>query len=106
MRNGAMTSSSSRVDLSLLTTKEAARLLRLCARTLEKHRSYGTGPAYSKLGGKVLYDAADLRAWLESGLRNSTSDTARPATLPAKRHAAQAPHYRQAGKKGEYGDER
>lgn len=30
-----------------LTTKEAARIVGLFPRTLEKHRTYGTGPRYS-----------------------------------------------------------
>jgi len=33
-------------------TPEAARFLGLSGRTLEKHRTYGTGPRYSKLGGR------------------------------------------------------
>ncbi len=36
-----------------LRTQEAARFLGLSERTLEKHRTYGTGPAYRKLGGRV-----------------------------------------------------
>ena len=32
-----------------LRTPEAARFLGLSDRTLEKHRTYGTGPAYRKL---------------------------------------------------------
>ena len=43
-----------------LRTKEAAQLLSLSARTLEKHRTYGTGPAYHKLGGRVVYSIEDL----------------------------------------------
>ena len=39
----------------LLRTPDAALLLGLSARTLEKHRCYGTGPAYRKLGGRVVY---------------------------------------------------
>ncbi len=46
-----------------LRTPEAARLLGLSGRTLEKHRTYGTGPLYSKIGGRVVYAVADLRAW-------------------------------------------
>ena len=38
-----------------LRTPEAARFLGLSGRTLEKHRTYGTGPAYRKLGGRVVY---------------------------------------------------
>ena len=37
-------------------TKEAAHFVGLCARTMEKHRTYGTGPRYSKLGGRVVYN--------------------------------------------------
>ena len=55
-------------------TKEAARFLCLSARTLEKHRTYGTGPVYRKIGGRVVYAIADLRAWADSGLKTSTSD--------------------------------
>jgi hypothetical protein len=32
-----------------LRTAEAARFVGLSIRTLEKHRTYGTGPRYSKL---------------------------------------------------------
>src|SRR5215467_14785923 len=34
-----------------LRTPEAARFLGLSGRTLEKHRTYGTGPKYRKIGG-------------------------------------------------------
>ena len=46
-----------------LRTKEAAEFLGLSARTLEKHRTYGTGPAYRKLGGRVVYAIDDLEAF-------------------------------------------
>lgn len=68
-----------------LRTKEAAEFLSLSARTLEKHRTYGTGPAYRKLGGRVVYAVDDLQAWAERGAVTSTSDP-RGAVLPAKRH--------------------
>jgi predicted DNA-binding transcriptional regulator AlpA len=68
-----------------LRTKEAAEFLSLSARTLEKHRTYGTGPAYRKLGGRVVYSVDDLRDWADSGAVTSTSDP-RGSVLPAKRH--------------------
>ena len=37
-----------------LRTPEAARFLGLSGRTLEKHRTYGTGPRYSKIGGREI----------------------------------------------------
>ena len=67
-----------------LTTIEAAQLLRLSPRTLEKHRLYGTGPEYRKIGGRVIYAATDIVAWAESGAKQSTSDP-RSNPAPAKR---------------------
>ncbi|NTJ63193.1 helix-turn-helix domain-containing protein [Agrobacterium rhizogenes] len=69
-----------------LRTKEAAEFLSLSARTLEKHRTYGTGPAYRKLGGRVVYSVEDLQAWAARGAVVSTSDP-RGDVLPAKRQA-------------------
>jgi hypothetical protein len=80
-------------DLNLVTsprylrTSEAARYLSLSPRTLEKHRIYGTGPAYRKIGGRVIYAVADLKAWADVGTRTSTSDPGTGTVLPAKRHA-------------------
>lgn len=67
-----------------LRTPEAARFLGLSGRTLEKHRCYGTGPAYRKIGGRVLYSVDDLIAWTERGLRASTYEDATDNVLPAK----------------------
>jgi hypothetical protein len=80
-------------DLNLVTsprylrTAEAARHLSLSPRTLEKHRTYGTGPAYRKIGGRVVYAVADLNSWADIGTRTSTSDPGTGTVLPAKRHA-------------------
>ena len=76
-----------------LRTKEAAYFLGLSRRTLEKHRTYGTGPRYSKIGGRVVYALADLQAWADRGLKASTSDPGTGTVLPAKRHAAVSPQY-------------
>lgn len=72
-----------------LRTKEAAEFLSLSARTLEKHRTYGTGPAYHKLGGRVVYGIDDLEAWAARGAVTSTSDP-RGRVLPAKRQTLPA----------------
>ena len=69
----------------LLRTKEAARFLGISIRTLEKHRTYGTGPTYRKLGGRVVYAVEDLQAWADQGLVTSTSDPRAGTVLPAKR---------------------
>lgn len=71
-----------------LRTHDAARFLSLSGRTLEKHRTYGTGPAYRKLGGRVVYALEDLKAWAERGAKTSTSDPGTATVSPAKRHAS------------------
>lgn len=74
-----------------LSTKEAARFIGLSNRTLEKHRSYGTGPVYRKIGGRVVYTIDDLQAWSLRAARTSTTDPDAQVVQPAKRHAALAP---------------
>lgn len=88
-----MTDQNSALPPRYLCTKEAARFLGLSRRTLEKHRTYGTGPRYSKLGGRVVYSMDDLQEWAHRGLKTSTSDPGHGTVLPAKRHAAIAPAY-------------
>lgn len=48
---------------------ELARRWRLSVRTLEKWRSSGRGPAYLKLGGRVVYRAEDVTAHEEAAQR-------------------------------------
>lgn len=70
-----------------LRTPEAARFLGLSPRTLEKHRTYGTGPTYRKLGGRIVYAPEDLKLWADRGVRQSTTDQGTDTVRPAKRHA-------------------
>lgn len=60
-----------------LTTDEAAALLRLSPRTLEKQRVLGGGPRFRKFGARVVYAMADLRAWADSHTYGMTSDPGR-----------------------------
>lgn len=80
-----MSANAAQLPPRFLRTPEAARFLSLSGRTLEKHRTYGTGPAYRKLGGRVVYAIEDLQAWADRGIVTSTSDP-RGSVLPAKRH--------------------
>jgi predicted DNA-binding transcriptional regulator AlpA len=68
-----------------LRTPEAARFLGLSGRTLEKHRTYGTGPRYRKIGGRVVYALDDLQSWVSTGAKQSTSDPGIGTVFPAKR---------------------
>ena len=68
----------------MLRTQEAARFLGISLRTLEKHRTYGTGPTYRKIGGRVLYTVRDLEAWSAVGTRKSTRDKNAGTVFPAR----------------------
>lgn len=61
-----------------LVASEAATLLRLSKRTLERMRVEGTGPRYMKAGpgkrARVLYRQADLISWVEARTFSSTSE--------------------------------
>lgn len=57
-----------------LRTSETARFLSLSPRTMEKHRLYGTGPRYRKLGGRVVYSIQDLQEWADQDIRTCSSD--------------------------------
>lgn len=46
-----------------LTQDEIASRWRISARTLERWRWQKTGPAYTKLGGKVVYAEGDILAY-------------------------------------------
>jgi hypothetical protein len=59
-----------------LTTSEVTDAYSVPVKSLETMRTRGGGPVYSKPYGRVLYDRADVEAWLEAGKRQSTSDTA------------------------------
>lgn len=72
-----------------LRTPDAAKLLGLSPRTLEKHRCYGTGPIFRRLGGRVVYALDDLEAWADLGTRRSTSDPGVGTVYPAKRRPAE-----------------
>ena len=67
-----------------LRTPEAARFLGLSGRTLEKHRYFGSGPAYRRIGGRVVYSVDDLRAWADLGTKYSTSDPGQDDLMPRR----------------------
>jgi hypothetical protein len=60
----------------LRTNGEAAALLRLSPRTLEKYRVIGGGPPFLKLGRRVFYALADLEDLAGRRVCESTSDPA------------------------------
>lgn len=57
-----------------LTNNEAAAVLRLSPRTLEKRRVIGGGPRFRKFGRRVMYAIADLHAWADAHTFEATCD--------------------------------
>jgi predicted DNA-binding transcriptional regulator AlpA len=62
---------------NLLSVDDAAKVLGLSVSILNKHRVYGTGPRFLKLGRSVRYSPEDLAEWIESHRRRSTSEQAK-----------------------------
>ena len=61
----------------LLTTVEAARILKISPATLERWRTTGRGPTFRKLGNDLVrYATADLEAFLKRGKRTQTAKAA------------------------------
>jgi excisionase family DNA binding protein len=58
----------------VLTQKEAAALLGVSPRTLERLRLTGRGPMFTRLGRMVRYRQQDLADFVDRNLRTSTSE--------------------------------
>jgi predicted DNA-binding transcriptional regulator AlpA len=58
----------------MLNVIQAATYLGLSKSTLDKARVYGGGPAYLKLGKRVVYTTTDLDVWINSKRRRHTSE--------------------------------
>lgn len=59
---------------AFLTQREAASVLRISERTLERFRLDGSGPQFVKAGRRVLYRRADIEAWTDDRTYQSTSE--------------------------------
>ena len=51
----------------LLGERRVAEMLGYCPRTLQRKRTEGKGPAFTKIGRKVFYELNDLQEWIDSG---------------------------------------
>jgi excisionase family DNA binding protein len=60
----------------LLTQDEAAELLKLSVRTVERLRVTGAGPKFLKIRNSVRYRLEDVQSWIVSRLVGSTSEEA------------------------------
>ncbi len=61
---------------SYLSTKQAATILNISPRTLERWRIEGKGPDYRKFGTRVTYSQSALLEWAEKQTRSNTSEVA------------------------------
>jgi hypothetical protein len=59
---------------TLFSTQQAAEILHVSRRTLEKWRVTGDGPAYLKIGRLCFYAEPGINHWLGTRVRRSTSD--------------------------------
>lgn len=59
-----------------LTQAELAERWRISPRTLEKWRCLGIGVSHLKIGGRVFYRVADVRAYEAAHRRGSLADDA------------------------------
>lgn len=57
----------------LLSEQAVSKSLGLTRKALQNMRWRGGGPRYVKLGRRVLYDPADLEAWIQQNKRSDTS---------------------------------
>ena len=56
-----------------LNTREAAAMLGIGARTLERYRESGEGPAFRKFGRRVRYAQSDLDGWADTRRRTAVN---------------------------------
>ena len=63
-----------KINSALLDASRASGWTGLSTSTLAKLRLSGKGPAYAKLGRRVVYKIDDLEAWIEAHRHQSTSE--------------------------------
>lgn len=56
----------------LVSENEAAEILGISVRTLQYWRAVSKGPRFVKLEGRVRYDVADLRAYIDANRSAAT----------------------------------
>jgi DNA-binding transcriptional MerR regulator len=73
---------------TLVTTRQLAETLGITPQTLRKWRWSGFGPSFIRLGGRVVYDPADVDAWLSARRHRSTADAVGNVTVHGDRGRA------------------
>jgi excisionase family DNA binding protein len=65
----------------LLTQREAASILSISVRSLERMRVAGGGPSFVKVGASVRYQPEALEKWITAQSRGSTSEHSQSGKL-------------------------
>ena len=65
-----------RPDADFLTLPEVADILRVPVNTLRWWRQQGAGPAYFKIGRRLVTTVGDLKAWVEEQKHGDNPDAA------------------------------
>ncbi len=73
-QEGSLSMIGKSVGERLLTPQQTATLLSLSPKTLARWRWAGCGPRFIKIGGRVRYAESEIQAFIEAGVRMSTSD--------------------------------
>ena len=56
-----------------MTVAELAEFLRVSPYTLQRWRCEGTGPAFEKIGNRILYPTHLVEEWLQSNAQTNTA---------------------------------
>ncbi len=65
-----------------LTQKQVANHLDISQRTLERMRTDGSGPRFSRAGKRILYRSDDVETWLREHSYVSTAEAKHPGIRP------------------------
>lgn len=68
-----------RATPEFVTEEELSLRLRVGRKALQIWRRTGKGPAFAKLGGRVLYRASDVDAWIAANTHNKAPAAAQEA---------------------------
>lgn len=77
--------------MELFAPPRAAKFMLLSERTLERHRQFGSGPKFVRLGRRVFYRREDLEAWVTDCTCRSTSEADVKIERRKKRHSRSDP---------------
>ncbi len=62
------------INNNFLTQDQLSESIHISPRTLERMRVDGTGPVYTKLGRRVVYEESDIETWISENKFKSTSE--------------------------------